>query len=147
MEERHHTKVVYEEKSGAEEGSKFKSQSGNGTNDSKEADGADIKEDDEVEEEQEENGEEDPEEVEEEHMQVDEKMEGSPSAVILTKSPSSDKDIKWDGELVGKMCSNSAQLPPIYFVEYMFENSDARKMVHGRLMLRGSQTVLAKASG
>ncbi|KAJ0090430.1 hypothetical protein Patl1_13960 [Pistacia atlantica] len=164
MEERHHTKWFMKKKVELKKEANL--------NPRAEADGADVKEDDEVEEEQEENGEEDPEEVEEEHMQVDEKMEGSPSAVILTKSPSSDKDIKWDGELVGKMCSSeplykqafvcgnlvavggsvlmeisdSAQLPPIYFVEYMFENSDARKMVHGRLMLRGSQTVLAKAS-
>ncbi|KAK4836239.1 hypothetical protein QYF36_020328 [Acer negundo] len=49
-----------------------------------------------------------------------------------------------DSVLVGT--ADSDQLPPIYHIEYMFEKSDAIKMVHGRLMQRGSQTVLANTA-
>ena len=41
---------------------------------------------------------------------------------------------------------DSDDVSPIYFVEYMFENSDGRKMVHGRLMLRGFQKVLGTSA-
>ena len=41
---------------------------------------------------------------------------------------------------------DSDDVSPIYFMEYMFENSDGRKMVHGRLMLRGFQTVLGTSA-
>ncbi|KAK1571092.1 hypothetical protein Q3G72_011829 [Acer saccharum] len=137
--------------------------------DPKEAEIYEVKEDDEFKEEPEENGEEDPEEVEQEHMQIEQKHY---SAVKPIESPHSLKDIKWDGELTGKSCSgcslykqaivcgnlvsvgdsvlvgtaDSDQLPPIYHIEYMFEKSDARKMVHGRLMQRGLQTVLANTA-
>lgn len=36
----------------------------------------------------------------------------------------------------------SAEHQSIYFVEYMFEESDGSKWIHGRLMLRACQTVL-----
>ncbi|KAK1565123.1 hypothetical protein Q3G72_019278 [Acer saccharum] len=140
--------------------------------DPKEAEIQEVKEGDAVEEEPEENGEEDPEEVEQEHMQIEEKKENHHSAMKPIKSPHSLKDIKWDGELIGKTCSgyclykqatvcgnlvsvgdsvlvgtaDSDQLPPIYHIEYMFEKSDARKMVHGWLMQRGLQTVLANTA-
>ncbi|KAL3515763.1 hypothetical protein ACH5RR_022665 [Cinchona calisaya] len=77
-------------------------------------------------------------------------------------------EVRWDGEEVGKTSSgeslykqaivnglvvsvgNSVQVetidleenPPIFLVEYMLEDSEARKLAHGRLMLRGYQTVL-----
>ncbi|PPS14319.1 hypothetical protein GOBAR_AA06263 [Gossypium barbadense] len=38
------------------------------------------------------------------------------------------------------------ELPAIYFVEYMFETSKGRKMFHGRMMQRGSETVLGNAA-
>ncbi|TXG69970.1 hypothetical protein EZV62_004905 [Acer yangbiense] len=140
--------------------------------DPKEAEIHEVKEDEEVEEEPEENGEEDPEEDEQEQMQIEEKKEKHHSAMKPIKSTHSLKDIKWDEELIGKTCSgyplykqaivcgnlvsvgdsvfvgtaDSDQLPPIYHIEYMFEKSDARKMVHGRLMQRGSQTVLANTA-
>lgn len=85
-----------------------------------------------------------------------------------TKRLSSNTGIVWLGEVVGKTCEGdylyqraivrgcvvavggsvlveaqgSEEYSPICFVEYMFENSDARKLIHGRLMLRGCQTVL-----
>ena len=42
--------------------------------------------------------------------------------------------------------ADSDHLPSIYFVEFMFEKSDSRKMVHGRHMLRGSETFLANTA-
>ena len=42
--------------------------------------------------------------------------------------------------------ANSNEYPPIYFVEYMFEDFDARKLVHGRVMVRGFQTVLGNTA-
>ncbi|KAL5854193.1 hypothetical protein ACOSQ4_003995 [Xanthoceras sorbifolium] len=140
--------------------------------DPKEAESRELKEDDEGEEEHEENGEEDLEEVKHEQMENNDKKQKYHSATKPIKSPHSFKDIKWDGELIGKtgsgdslykqaiVCGNlvavgdsvllgtadSDQLPPIYHIEYMFESSDARKMVHGRLMQRGSQTVLANTA-
>ena len=85
---------------------------------------------------------------------------------------SSNKEITWDGQPGDKTCAgetlykraivrgdavavgssvlvemdDSDDVSPIYFVEYMFENSDGRKMVHGRLMLRGLQTVLGTSA-
>jgi len=85
-------------------------------------------------------------------------------------SPS--EDIKWEGEAIRKANSNeflyklanvhgdvivvggyvlvetaeAEELLPIYLIEYMFEKSGGRKMAHGRLMLRGSQTVLGNAA-
>ncbi|XP_021731440.1 DNA (cytosine-5)-methyltransferase 1A-like [Chenopodium quinoa] len=84
----------------------------------------------------------------------------------------SSQDIKWEGEPLPKTSARetfykqakvfgdlvvvggcvlieadeSVELPPMYFVEYMFEKSGGKKMVHGRLMLRGSQTVLGIAA-
>ncbi|KAA8536618.1 hypothetical protein F0562_029096 [Nyssa sinensis] len=140
--------------------------------DSKERDTHEMKKEEEIEEEQEEEGEEDFEEVEEEKALVVEEMEKPHSASKQTKPICSNKEIKWDVEAVGKTCegkalykqasvrgdvvavggsvlvetANSEEYPLIYFVEYMFENSNGRKMIHGRLMLRGFQTVLGNAA-
>ncbi|KAL3538480.1 hypothetical protein ACH5RR_001846 [Cinchona calisaya] len=76
--------------------------------------------------------------------------------------------VRWDGGEVGKTSSgevsykqamvngvvvsagdsvlvetaNSKENPPVFLVEYMFEDSSAKKLAHGRLMLRDYQTVL-----
>ncbi|XP_043714468.1 DNA (cytosine-5)-methyltransferase 1A-like [Telopea speciosissima] len=125
----------------------------------------------EVDEEQVENEEDDDEEADGENAPVPEIAPETPS-FRQTKSRSNSKQIKWDGELVGTTCSgkplyrkasldgesifvggavvlevdNSEEMLPICFVEYMFETSDARKMVHGRVMQRGSQTVLGNTA-
>ncbi|KAK3229411.1 hypothetical protein Dsin_001292 [Dipteronia sinensis] len=112
--------------------------------DPKEAEIHEVKEDDEVEEEPEENGEEDPEEVEQEHMQVEEKHHSAVKTIDLHILSKISNGMGSDSVLVGT--ADSDQLPPIYHIEYMFEKSDARKMVHGRLMQRGSQTVLANTA-
>ncbi|ESQ32376.1 hypothetical protein EUTSA_v10003514mg [Eutrema salsugineum] len=78
------------------------------------------------------------------------------------------KEIRWDGEILGKTSSGEPlyrqalvggemvavggavflevdEVPAIYFVEYMFERSDHCQMLHGRLLQRGSETVLGNA--
>ncbi|KAK9292062.1 hypothetical protein L1049_020016 [Liquidambar formosana] len=136
--------------------------------DLKEGASCEVKEEEEVEE-QEENEEDD---AEEDKLLVPEKTEKPRSTSRQTKSCSANKDIRWDGELVGKTCSGEAlykraivhgdviavggavlvevdesdELPGIYFVEYMFETSDGNKMFHGRMMQRGSQTVLGNTA-
>ncbi|CAN8255576.1 unnamed protein product [Cochlearia groenlandica] len=81
-------------------------------------------------------------------------------------------DLSWDGESLGKTSAGEPlyrqalvggemvavggaiilevddpdEIPPIYFVEYMFENSKRCKMLHGRLLQRGSETVLGNAA-
>lgn len=111
-------------------------------------------------------------EVEEEKTLRLEKIKKPHSVVKPTKSCSSDQEITWDGQPEDKTCAGgtlykraivhgvvvvvgssvlvetdeSDDVCPIYFVEYMFENSDGRKMVHGRLMLRGFQTVLGTSA-
>ncbi|GAB4846818.1 hypothetical protein Ancab_025825 [Ancistrocladus abbreviatus] len=93
-------------------------------------------------------------------------------ALQQKRTPCISEDIKWEGEQVGKTCHNEAlykkasvygkpvvigdcvlvekldtdELSSIYFVEYMFEKFDGRKMIHGRFMLRGSQTILGNAA-
>ncbi|XP_015580058.1 DNA (cytosine-5)-methyltransferase 1B isoform X1 [Ricinus communis] len=136
------------------------------------ADGLEIKEDDEVVEEQEESEEEDSEEIEEQKMEIEKKSEKTRSTEKLNTWQCSNQEIRWVGGLLGKSCTGKAfykkafvhggivavgdfvmlgttdadQLSPIYFVEYMFENSDMRKMAHGKLMLYGSQTVLGNTA-
>nr|GMC78622.1 DNA (cytosine-5)-methyltransferase 1B-like [Ipomoea batatas] len=84
------------------------------------------------------------------------------------KTRSAKKEIRWDGESVQRtsggealftqalanghvVCvghtvvvrtSDSMKHSCICFIEYMFQSSDNRKLVHGRLLLRGCQTVL-----
>lgn len=111
-------------------------------------------------------------EVEEEETLLLEKIKKPHSALKPTKFCSSNEEITWDGQLEDKTCAgetlykraivrgdvvavgssvlvemdDSDGVSPIYFVEYMFENLDGRKMVHGRLMLRGFQTVLGSSA-
>ncbi|CAK9171993.1 unnamed protein product [Ilex paraguariensis] len=139
--------------------------------DSKEDNGQELKYD-EVEEEEEENEEEDTEEVEEQKILLPEEIKKPQLASKHRKTDYSTSEIVWDGDTVGKTCAgeaiykqaivrgnvvavggsvlvetaNSNEYLPIYFVEYMFEDFDARKLVHGRLMLRGFQTVLGNTA-
>ncbi|CAM8988592.1 unnamed protein product [Rhodiola kirilowii] len=90
----------------------------------------------------------------------------------LTKLGSANQIIEWGSEIVGKKSSGeplynrvivnghavdvgtavmvedgeSVEHPVIYFVEYMFEALKETKMLHGRMMRHGSQTVLGNAS-
>ncbi|OVA00258.1 Bromo adjacent homology (BAH) domain [Macleaya cordata] len=133
----------------------------------KERDGCEVKEDEDVEE-QEENEEED---VEEEKVLLQEKIPKSHSPKPV-KPKSNNNGIRWDGDPVGKTCSGEAlykqaivhgdviavggtvvlevddseEMPVIYFVDYMFERSNGKRMVHGRVMERGSETVLGNAA-
>lgn len=136
--------------------------------DLKEETTCDLKEEDEVEE-QDENEEDD---NEEEKLLVSEGTQ-KPHAISRTaKLCSMNKEIRWIGEPVGKTCSGellykkafvhgdaiavggavivedneSYELPVMYFVEYMFEALDGIKMFHGRIINRGSQTVLGNAA-
>ncbi|KAG6384838.1 hypothetical protein SASPL_153657 [Salvia splendens] len=89
-----------------------------------------------------------------------------------TKSTSCVKEVKWDGESVGKLSNgvdlykkaivhgneivvggavllkddDKVEFPPFYFVEYMFEKSNGSKMCHGRMMQLGCQTVLGNTA-
>ncbi|GAB4848558.1 DNA (cytosine-5)-methyltransferase 1B [Ancistrocladus abbreviatus] len=132
---------------------------------------ADIKENEEAEEEQEADQDEDAEEEEEEKVSV-KTVEKANSATRHKRLSCTVQDVKWVGEPVDKTSANdplykqanvrgqlvvvggsvlvetldSDETPPIYFVEYMFEKSDERKMIHGRLMMQGSQTILGNAA-
>jgi DNA (cytosine-5)-methyltransferase 1 len=136
--------------------------------DSKEGATCDLKEEDEVEE-QEETEEDDA----EEDKLLDLEAAQKPCTISKrAKVCSMNKEVIWDGEPVGKTSSGevlykkaivhgdavavggavlveddeSDELPVIYLVEYMFEASDGSKMFHGRIMQRGSQTVLGNAA-
>ncbi|KAK1440400.1 hypothetical protein QVD17_06226 [Tagetes erecta] len=127
----------------------------------KEGDSIDVKKDEE-EDELEENEQEDCEEPEEENniLPVQE-PEKSHSALKEKKICGSKTDINWVGKAVGKTANGNSLYKEavirgevvgvgssvvvedsICYVEYMFEDSDSRKFVHGRLMLRGCETVL-----
>ncbi|KAK2987011.1 hypothetical protein RJ640_024909 [Escallonia rubra] len=123
-------------------------------------------------EEEEEESEDDSEEAEEEKIIAVEKVERPHSPLKPLKLPSSVREVKWDGEAVGKTCAGNAlytqaivrgdvvavggtvlvetsyseEHPPIYFVEYMYEDSGARKWIHGRLLRRACETVLGTAA-
>ncbi|KAK9287513.1 hypothetical protein L1049_015934 [Liquidambar formosana] len=140
--------------------------------DSKEGDNSEVKEDEEVEEEQEENEEEDFAGADEGKQFNLQKTVKPHSASKSTMSICSNMEIKWDGEPVGKTYAgedlyqrafvrgdlvvvggsvlvdtgDSEGFPLIYFVEYMFETCDARKMVHGRMLQRGFNTVLGNTA-
>ncbi|CAK9149524.1 unnamed protein product [Ilex paraguariensis] len=136
--------------------------------DSKEGLSCDAKEEDEAED-QDENEEDD---AEEEKLVSSLKTHAPPSASRRIKPCSVSKEIRWDGESVGKTSSGDALfkqaivhgkvvvvgsavlvegdesevLPTIYYVEYMFEKLDGSKMFHGRMMQRGSQTILGNTA-
>lgn len=135
--------------------------------DMKEGSNSEVKEEDEADE-QEENEEED----EEETIMVSEETHTPSSALRQLKSCSKSKEIRWDGKPVGETSSgkalykqakvhgnvvavgsavlvevdDSAELPVIYFVEYMFEDLNGTKMCHGRVMQQGSLTVLGNTA-
>lgn len=139
--------------------------------DSKEGTTCDLqeeKEEDEIEE-QEEIEEDD---AEEDNL-LDSKATQKPRTISKrTNLYSMNKEIIWDGESAGKTCSGevlykkaivrgevivvggavlveddeSDEFPVIYLVEYMFETLNGSKMFHGRIMQRGSQTVLGNAA-
>ncbi|KAK1287655.1 DNA (cytosine-5)-methyltransferase 1B [Acorus calamus] len=134
-------------------------------------DGPEEKEEEDVEVEVEEN-EEDEAEEEKENSPVQKKIPEPCASRKSGRFHHNNKEINWVGESIGTMASGeslykcasvhgslvsvggavivepdeSENTPPIYFVEYMFEKFDGVKMVHGRLMERGHQTVLGNAS-
>ncbi|KAJ4837570.1 hypothetical protein Tsubulata_038149 [Turnera subulata] len=110
--------------------------------------------------------------AEEESQPVSAKIPKPSSVIRKTLSRSSGADVRWDGAVVGKTCSGGAiykeaivhgevvvvgaavmlevdkpdEIPAIYFIEYMFETPSGSKMFHGRLMQRGSETVLGNTA-
>ncbi|EOA28898.1 hypothetical protein CARUB_v10025150mg [Capsella rubella] len=88
------------------------------------------------------------------------------------RSNSEKMEIKWDGEILGRTnageplygkalvggkmvvvgdavifeVGDQDETPAIYFVEYMFESLDHCKMLHGKLLQRGSNTVIGNAA-
>ncbi|PQQ02005.1 DNA (cytosine-5)-methyltransferase 1 [Prunus yedoensis var. nudiflora] len=134
--------------------------------DSKEGDIGEKKEEDEVEEE----------DVEEDDVEdnptVMEQAQKPSSISRQTKSCLNNREILWEGEPVGQTYSGEAlykrailwgeeisvggavlveldesnELPAIYFVEYMYETLNGSKMFHGRVMQRGSETVLGNTA-
>ncbi|KQK12690.1 DNA (cytosine-5)-methyltransferase 1A [Brachypodium distachyon] len=121
----------------------------------------------EIEEEQEENEEDAEEEVkvEEEHV-----LSTPPSARSRKSSSNNCKEIEWEGQTVGKTrsgddlykCARVRELnisvggavkleddsedALMCFVEYMYEKQDGTHMIHGRILQKGSQTVLGNAA-
>lgn len=138
--------------------------------DLKEVDSKETREDEPEEEEEVED--EESEEVEEEDGQVDKKTEESKPVVKTAKVKFSEGEVNWDGERVGTTSQgyplykqanvhgdlvavggfvsvetdNVYDFPAIYLVEYMYEKPNARKMVHGRLVVRGLETLLGNAA-
>lgn len=124
-----------------------------------------VKEEDEAEE-QEENEDEDV----EEDLQDVEKVEKPRSSPRKTRTDSDRKEIIWEGKTVGKtklgqklyrqavlrgepvvvggsvLVEDGEESDAIYLVEYMFEASDGTIMFHGRMMERGSETVLGNTA-
>ncbi|CAA0833568.1 DNA (cytosine-5)-methyltransferase 1 [Striga hermonthica] len=108
-----------------------------------------------------------------EEKQLEQEKTQTPSPMPRqTKSRSGSKEVKWDAKSEGKLSTGeclyrkaivhgneiavggavlvqndeSDEFPSIYFVEYIFEKLDGKKMLHGRMMLRGCQTVLGNAA-
>ncbi|XP_076952096.1 DNA (cytosine-5)-methyltransferase 1B-like [Bidens hawaiensis] len=131
------------------------------------ADSVDVKKDEEDETEENEQEDEEP-EPEDENITVPLPEPEKPQSASKEKKARGLKtDIKWVGKVVGKTAdgkalykeavirgevvalgssvlaeSSDSEEDSIYYVEYLFEDSDSRKFVHGRLMLRGCETVL-----
>ncbi|PRQ32904.1 putative DNA (cytosine-5-)-methyltransferase [Rosa chinensis] len=106
-----------------------------------------------------------------ENSSVMEQAQRSSAVSRKPKACFSSSEILWGEEPVGKTCSGEALYkhavlcgdeisvggavfveidvskdPVIYLVEYMFETSDGKKMFHGRMMQRGSETVLGNTA-
>ncbi|XP_063936532.1 DNA (cytosine-5)-methyltransferase 1A isoform X1 [Daucus carota subsp. sativus] len=111
------------------------------------------------------------EEEEKETLTALEKTPTPTSTPRKTKSIPKVKDIRWNGKSVGETLSGealykqaivygteiavggavlvddeSAQLPAIYYVEYMFETLNGIKMLHGRMLQQGSLTILGNTA-
>uniref|UniRef100_A0ACD6A8W4 Uncharacterized protein n=1 Tax=Avena sativa TaxID=4498 RepID=A0ACD6A8W4_AVESA len=106
-------------------------------------------------------------EVEEEEEHV---SRTSPSEQSKNPSSSTCREIKWEGRAVGKTESGEALYKHVRvgdldisvcgavtveddsgeaimcFVEYMYEKHDGTQMIHGRILQKGSQTVLGNAA-
>ncbi|KAL5196611.1 hypothetical protein ABZP36_000123 [Zizania latifolia] len=133
--------------------------------DAKDGDANEAKE---VDDEQEENEDED---AEEEVQIEEEKVSKTPPSTRSRKLVSqTSKKIRWEGETIGKTASGEALYNCAYvrelrvvvggavaleddsgelimcFVEYMFQKLNGANMVHGRLLQKGSQTVLGNAA-
>ncbi|KAK8921992.1 DNA (cytosine-5)-methyltransferase 1A [Platanthera zijinensis] len=128
-----------------------------------------VLKEEEVEEEVEENEEE---EIEEQSIIVPEAASKSYHTRRSRDSNTSVEEIRWEGKSIGKMSSGEVlykcamvsgkmisiggavtidggqpgEVPAMHFVEYLYEGDDGTKMVHGRIALRGSQTVLGNAA-
>ncbi|KAL6638047.1 hypothetical protein ACP70R_025619 [Stipagrostis hirtigluma subsp. patula] len=127
----------------------------------------DEKEQKEIDEDQEENEDDDTEEV---NVQ-EEQYVRTPSSTRSRKSSSSTcKEVKWEGQAAGKTvcgevlykCVTVRNLSVavggavtleddsgeavMCFIEYMYEKHDGTKMLHGRILQKGSQTVLGNAA-
>ncbi|CAH8298780.1 unnamed protein product [Eruca vesicaria subsp. sativa] len=82
------------------------------------------------------------------HVEVETRWEGD----ILGKTSAGEplyRQAFVGGELVavgGAVLLEVAETSVIYFVEYMFETSDHFKMLHGRQLQKGSETVLGNAA-
>nr|AAC39356.1 Met2-type cytosine DNA-methyltransferase [Daucus carota] len=137
--------------------------------DMKEGITSDEKEDEEAEEQEEIDDEE--EDEEKETLVALEKTPTPTSTPRKSKSNSKLKDVSWNGKPAVKRSSGEMlykqatlhgnmiavggavltddasclNLPAIYYVEYMFESSDG-KMIHGRLLRQGSETVLGNTA-
>ncbi|KAK7268999.1 hypothetical protein RIF29_21713 [Crotalaria pallida] len=127
---------------------------------------SEVKDEDDVEEHEEDEESDDP----EEETLFLEGIETSRSVSKETKKVSADGGVRWDGEPEGKtnsgyvlykqaiirgdvISAGSSVLVEfdesgehIYYVEYMYESLKGNKMIHGRLMQRGSHTVLGNAA-
>ncbi|XP_039140950.1 DNA (cytosine-5)-methyltransferase 1B-like isoform X2 [Dioscorea cayenensis subsp. rotundata] len=136
--------------------------------DSKEGDTHEIKEQ-ELEEDQEENEDED---AEENVPNEEEKLSKSCPSIRSCNSKLNHDEVIWKGESTGKTCCGEAlykyavvhgdQLAvggaalietdecdepmTIVFLEYMYEKDDGIKMAHGKIMEKGSETVLGNAA-
>ncbi|RVW55299.1 DNA (cytosine-5)-methyltransferase 1A [Vitis vinifera] len=94
------------------------------------------------------------EEVEEqEENEEDDAEEEELSALEKTQRPSSlpgRSHYWWRQGHCGRCClvevDESDELPVIYLIECMFESFNGRKMFHGRMMQRGSQTLLGNTA-
>ncbi|XP_013631628.1 PREDICTED: DNA (cytosine-5)-methyltransferase 1-like [Brassica oleracea var. oleracea] len=127
--------------------------------------GAENVEEEAEEEEEEENDEDDAEETEPEAAEVEE-SHTLPKKIVGSCGK---METRWDGESLGRTSAGEplyrqallegetvavggaviaevGGTQAIYFVEYMFESSDQSKMLHGRLLQRGSETVLENAA-
>lgn len=90
---------------------------------------------------------------------------------VKSESSHSLKKTKWDGKSVGELSSGKPlyrqafvsgnliatgkvvqvgngepEQLPLYYIEYMYEGRDGKRVVHGRLMQKGAQTVLANTA-